>query len=196
MPIARVFVAMLATLPCLPLSAQFYAEYIPANTLELHLRPHTPTHFPSQILKGFVVIALSDTAITINGAQKKWRVGDYQNLAGEDHLDIENNDEHDSNVLLVKIGALQQSLTIETTQLKPKQMLEDASDRNITLIVALSPLTLRDVRNLEHDEGRPWRPALPRNLSLQYGKTAWLVHGMHRLTNQGHANARFLTIEW
>jgi hypothetical protein len=51
-------------------------------------------------------------------------------------------------LVLINVVAETQSLTIESTTLARNQELEDASDRNATLLVAITSLRLRDVRNL------------------------------------------------
>jgi hypothetical protein len=96
---------------------------------------------------------------------------------------------------LVEVVSARQPLTIEATTLAPNQELEDASDRNSTLLVAIAPLRLRDVSDLA-EEGVPWKAGPQRRIELQKGETAWLNKGMHRVRNAGNSVARFVTIEW
>jgi hypothetical protein len=86
--------------------------------------------------------------------------------------------------VLIKVIAATQPLTVEATTLARNQELEDASDRNATLLVAITPLRLHDVRNLA-GEGEHWKSGSQKTIELQQGHTVWLTQGMHRLRNSG-----------
>lgn len=96
---------------------------------------------------------------------------------------------------LVEVVASSQTLTITSHSLAAHQELEDASDRNQTLIVALDSLEISDEHNLAA-EGEPWKPSEIRVIRLQRGGTGWLNHGIHRVRNARSTIARFMTIEW
>jgi len=74
-------------------------------------------------------------------------------------------------------------------------VMEDASARGETLLVALTPLRLRDIID-NSDEDEPPNYGQPRSIELPVGKTTWLPPGMHQITNVGGSVARFVTIEW
>ena len=85
-----------------------------------------------------------------------------------------------------------QDLTLEA--LTVSNALEDASDRNDTLIVALAPVQLRDVWNIG-DESQ-WRPSKPEVIRMGAGDVKWIRPGIHHFSNLQPTPARFVFIEW
>lgn len=72
--------------------------------------------------------------------------------------------------------------------------LEDASARNATLIVSISPVRFRDICN-RGDESQ-WLPGQPRIISLQPAHLAWIRPGIHHFHQLGRAKSDLVSIEW
>jgi hypothetical protein len=72
--------------------------------------------------------------------------------------------------------------------------IEDASDRNATLLVAISDCRFRDVRNLG-DESE-WTPSKPEIVAMSVGNVKWIRPGIHHFKNLGLATAKLVSIEW
>jgi hypothetical protein len=87
-----------------------------------------------------------------------------------------------------------QELTVEKTVLAPNQKLQDASELNDTLLIAVTGVNLRDVRNLG-DESH-WKSSRPVFVRLRSGAVAWLKPGMHELKNVSSRSCEFVTVEW
>ena len=145
--------------------------------------------------KNLIVVPLEDCAVLINGHRTALKKGEYKEVNAGDDFSLSPVSTESPRLALVEVGALSQALTITSQSLAAHQELEDASDRNQTLIVALDSLEISDEQN-SADEGEPWKPSKIRVIRLQRGETGWLNHGMHRVRNAGGAGARFITIEW
>lgn len=171
------------------------AHSYPAHASQIILSTHTPQTFQPSSSNGFIVLSLTDTTLLINNHPFALQPGDTRVIPGKQALTLEDSYAQAAPIVLVRIDTATQSLTITKTNLAPSAQSEDASDRNDTLVIALSPLTLRDVRDLG-EEDEPWKSAPPATLSLSPGQTSWLNPGMHRLTNLAQTKASFVTIEW
>jgi hypothetical protein len=145
--------------------------------------------------KGFIVIAISDCSVMINGTNTNLKSGEYREISSGESLELAPTKATAPRLLLVDIVASSQALTIEATKLSPHQELEDASDRNETLLIALNNMQLRDERDLA-EEGEPCKPSLPKVIRLNSGHSVWLKPGMHRVRNTGNSTASFVTVEW
>ena len=161
----------------------------------VRLNSETKMNFQAASDDGFVLVAIQDCIIQINGTSISLKAGDYKTVSGKRSLEIAQSGQITIQLVLVEVVSARQPLTIEATTLAPNQELEDASDRNSTLLVAIAPLRLRDVSDLA-EEGVPWKAGPQRRIELQKGETAWLNKGMHRVRNAGNSVARFVTIEW
>lgn len=167
----------------------------PAESRVITLGAHTPKYFRPSSNNGFVLIALRNSSLLVNDQAVTLRAGESQQVTGSRALNIVNTSTLPAQLVLVKIDTAFQRLTISQEDLDPHQTLEDASDRNNTLVVALTPVMLHDVRDLSA-EGEPWKSSAPRTISLMQGQSAWLAPGMHRVLNLRSTRARFITIEW
>jgi hypothetical protein len=145
--------------------------------------------------KKLVVVPLEDCAVLINGHKTALKEGDYKEVSAGDDLSLSPVSAANPRLALVEVVASSQALTITSQSLAAHQELEDASDRNQTLIIALDSLEISDEQNLAA-EGEPWKPGEIRVIRLQRGGTGWLKHGMHRVRNAGSTVVRFITIEW
>lgn len=167
----------------------------PAESRLITLEPHTPQQSRSTSNNGFVLIAFTNSSLLVNDQATTLRAGESHQVRGSQMLDIVNTSALPSELVLIKVDTASQGLTLLQERLDMHQELEDASDRNDTLVVALTPIALRDVRDLA-DEDEPLKSSAPRTIVLQQGGSAWLAPGMHRLVNVGKVKARFITIEW
>jgi hypothetical protein len=161
----------------------------------VQLNQETKLNFQAISDEGFVLVAIQDCMIQINGTSTNLKAGEYKTVSGKRDLEIAQSGQITIQLVLVEVVSAHQPLTIGTTTLAPNQELEDASDRNSTLLVAIAPLKLRDVKDLA-DEGEPWKAGPQRKIELQKGETAWLKGGMRRIRNMRNFEARFITIEW
>jgi hypothetical protein len=84
--------------------------------------------------------------------------------------------------------------TLAETTLEPGQSLQEASNRNDTLLVAVRPLQL-DHEMIPRNASQQ-AVSNPARLALGAGGVAWLPEGRHRLSNLGDQAARFITIEF
>lgn len=145
--------------------------------------------------KNFIVVPLQDCAILINGQRTTLKRGDFREVnAGED-LSLSPLSAASPRLALIQVVASSQALTITSESLAAHEVMEDASDRNQTLVIALDRLEIRDETDLA-GEGEPSKPGGMRVLRLQRGGTGWLNQGMHRVRNARSTVARFVTIEW
>jgi hypothetical protein len=167
----------------------------PAESRLITLEPHTPQQSRSTSNNGFVLIAFTNSSLLVNDQATTLRAGESHQVRSSQMLDIVNTSALPSELVLIKVDTASQGLTLLQERLDMHQELEDASDRNDTLVVALTPIALRDVRDLA-DEDEPLKSSAPRTIVLQQGGSAWLAPGMHRLVNVGKVKARFITIEW
>ena len=145
--------------------------------------------------EGFVIVALEDCLVVINAQKDTLKAGDHKEFRSGDILEISPAHPMSPRFVVVDVLRTSQPLTIAAEDLATGQKLEDASEKNETLLIALDTFQIRDERDLA-DEGEPWKPSHARFLHLHRGEAAWLKHGMHRLRNTGNTAARFISIEW
>lgn len=97
-------------------------------------------------------------------------------------------------VLVIDILRESQPLTVELVELGPGKELQDASDRNETLVVAASPLQLRAVYNLGDES--TWVPSRVEVLKLKSNTAAWMRPGTYHLKNLLQTSCSFVTVKW
>ena len=95
-------------------------------------------------------------------------------------------------LIVVEPKTTHQPLTITSLSLDTE--LEDASDSNETLLIAISACRLQDTRNTG-DESE-WIPSRPEIISLKAGHMRWLRAGTHHLENLGSDKSKLVEIEW
>jgi hypothetical protein len=159
------------------------------------LNQETKLSFQSLSNQGFVLVAVRDCSVLIDGQSTTLKAGDYKKIPGTQSLELTQSGLTTVPFVLIKIVAATQPLTIEATTLARNQELEDTSGRNATLLVAITSLRLHDVRNLA-GEGEHWKSSSQKIIELQQGHTVWLTQGMHRLRNSGNTATQFVTVEW
>jgi hypothetical protein len=144
---------------------------------------------------GIILLALDTCSIKVNGQPVELRSGERKFLHGRRTVILAPFGSGSVSLVAVNIVTAAQALTFDSLEILPRKELEDGSDRNDTLLVALAPLKLREVRDLS-DEDEPWKSGPPRMIELEKGQFTWLKPGVHRLRNTGNSAARFVTIEW
>ena len=145
--------------------------------------------------KSFVIVALEDCAVVMNGQKDSLKAGDHKEFRSGDNVELSPASSRSPHFAVVEVLKTSQPLTITAENLAVRQEREDASARNQTLLIALDTFQIRDERDLA-GEGEPWKPSRAKLLKLRRGEAAWLTRGMHRLHNTGNAAAWFITIEW
>jgi hypothetical protein len=91
-------------------------------------------------------------------------------------------------LVVIKPKTAHQELTISPFVLSDS--IEDASDRNATLLVAVSDSRFRDTWNLG-DESK-WIPSKPAVVVLDVGSVRWMRPGIHHFKNLGLTPARMV----
>lgn len=166
-----------------------------AEVSVIKLKLGAPMSFQPISDQGFIVVALQNCTVMIDGQKEVLRAADFRQIKGKRVLKLAGFSSVAASLVLITVKSAHQSLTIEDTILTPNEELEDASNRNLSLLIAISPLRLRDVRD-QNGEDESWKSSSPSMIKLSAGQTAWLTPGMYRIRNLGDSSARFVTIEW
>ncbi len=161
----------------------------------IQLNQETRLSFQSTSDQGFVLIAIKDCSLFIDGQSTRLKSGEHKSIPGRHSLELAQSGSAPVPLVLINVVAATQALSIQATSLAGHQELEDASDMNATLLIAITPLRLSDVRDLA-DEGEPWKSGPQKTFDLQEGHFAWLSRGIHRLRNSRSTAAHFVTVEW
>lgn len=172
---------------------QSFEELASFKTATLHGGENLSIESLSKI--GVILLALNDCTITVDGSSVDLKAGERRFVHGSKTVNVSHTGAQSAYLLIVNVRKARQAQTFDQVELGPGQAMEDASSRNATLLVALNPVRLRDI--IDHsDEGEPPRYGEARLVELGTGKTAWLLPGMHQITNIGGSIAKFVTIEW
>ncbi len=151
---------------------------------------------PTKEQGGAVWIALDSLVLKTNkGGQdsiKLVRRGESASVDPEASAQFGAESGRASHMLLVEPKTVHQELTVSPFVLSGS--LEDASDRNATLLIALSNCHFRDTRNLG-DESE-WVPSKPEMVVMMAGGVKWIRPGIHHFRNLGSSPARMVSIEW
>ena len=166
----------------------------PAQVSELKLARGASAVIHSLSNKGVVLVAVQTAQLSVNGGQLELKSGSVKQLEGNRDLTVTASSGDSVHLVVVNVRAASQPLTIQPTKLGGRETLEDASDRNRTLLIAISPLRLSD--RIERDDlGGPHWGQL-RTIDLNPGETVWLCPGIHRLRNENKQLIAFTTVEW
>jgi hypothetical protein len=101
---------------------------------------------------------------------------------------------HSVAVLFVNVLQEKQPLTVDKVVLGPGKEMEDASERNDTLLIAMSSVRLREVHNLA-DESR-WVPSKTKILRLNQNTATGMRPGTYHLKNLLRTTCSFVSFEW
>jgi len=167
-----------------------------ARVALIRVSDEAPYNLAAPEPNGAVWVALDDSAVVDSGdgGARKVLAGVPETLGARQKVIFAAQGDKVVRIIVVEPRKTQQPLTVETLALSAHQELQDASDRNDTLLIALSPLRLRDVWNVGDESD--WKPSKPRVLLMPTGAVTWLRSGMHHLTNLLGTDAKFLTLEW
>jgi hypothetical protein len=145
--------------------------------------------------QSLVIVSLNNCLVSVNGQMVAFGVGDHREFRAGERIELIPKPSTSPSFVLVDVARTSQPLTILTEDLAAHQQLDDASDRNQTLLIALDHLQITDEKDAG-DESEPWKAGHVDLVALRRGQTAWLIPGIHRIRNSSKAPARFLTIEW
>ncbi len=165
-----------------------------ASVDRVFLNPGSSTLIQPLSAEGLILLPLEDCTFSINNQDFTIARGAFKQIRGSRDVKVGSSPGAAAQLLVVKVKMATQGLTINPVRLKSAQGLDDASGRNMTLLIALSPVHLSDVVNLG-DESQ-WHPSKPRTIVLRKGQTQWLRAGIHHLQNSGGQLADFITVEW
>ena len=174
-------------------AAQSYERLARVSVATLHGSKYLSIEPLSEI--GVILLAVDDCTITVNGSPVALKSGERSFVHGRQTVHVDSSDTRPVLLVIVNVRTARQAQTFNRVELVPGNVMEDASARGETLLVALTPLRLRDII-YNSDEDEPPNYGQPRSIELPVGKTTWLPPGMHQITNVGGSVARFVTIEW
>jgi hypothetical protein len=118
-------------------------------------------------LHGSLWVALDNAALLLNGAGATVRTvhaGEAELVAPGTEVFFRSLDNRPFRLIVIAVKRKLQDLTVQASELKAGGELQDASDRNQTLLIALSSLRVRDVQNLASES--EWKPGPPRVVQM------------------------------
>lgn len=186
-----------------------------ADVFAVHLPAASQVTVPASTEHGLVWVAITKGAVGPSGMNQEVAEGAMGCVKGKDSVTLRAPGDTAATFVVVDVLDAFQPLTLSTyaTQvenpadpeiclqsideaLAPGQILQQHSDQNDTLIVAIRPVKLRDVWNLSQDESEGWRPSKPVTIQLSSGAVQWTRTGIHQFRNLGTIPAHFVRIEW
>ena len=145
---------------------------------------------------GAIWVAL--TPVTLfkvkDGKQNSWNVqaGDAEMSGSNEVVQFRAGGGSPARLVVIHPRAPHQELTVEPFVMRDS--IEDASERNQTLFVAITDCHFQDTRNLG-DESR-WTPSKPETVRMKAGSVKWIQPGIHHFKNIRQAPAKLVSIEW
>ena len=129
-----------------------------------------------------------------DGSQSSRQIkpGDAEVVEADEHLVFRGQTGQHVRLIIVKPKGRHQDLTV--SPFLDSASLEDASARNVTLLVAVSACHFRDTRNLG-DESE-WKPGKPVIITMRPGSVRWIRSGIHHFKNLGPTPVKLVSIEW
>jgi hypothetical protein len=124
--------------------------------------------------------------------EKQVAPGDAATASASEQASFRAGDGLSARLIVVSPKEIQQELTVAPFVFA--NGLEDASDRNATLLVAITDSRFRDTRN-RGDESE-WIPGKPDIVTMKSGEVRWIHPGIHHFKNLGPTAARLVSIEW
>ncbi len=173
--------------------AQSYEKLARVSTVSLHgteilsIEPLSRT--------GVILLAIEDCTIRVNGLPIDLKAGERKFVHGVEIVKVSHSGSRPTPLVIVNVKRARQAQTFDHVELGLGKIMEDASARNETLLVALDSLRLHDLID-QADEGEPSNYGKPQLIELRAGQTAWLQPGIHQIINIGGSMAGFVTIEW
>jgi hypothetical protein len=162
---------------------------------EVEVSPDASYTLP-QSQNGVVWVAI-DTAslLTMRGGQRNTRqihAGDSGMRGTGEELQFRADGGSRGRLVVIHPKTQHQELTVGPFDITTS--LEDASDRNATLLVAITDCRFRDVRNLGDES--TWKSSRPQVVEMMAGSVKWIAPGIHHFENTGRTPAKLLSIEW
>jgi hypothetical protein len=146
--------------------------------------------------QGTVWAAVDPLVLTTdeNGQQSSKRVdaGTSATVGSHQKVGFRTGNRSTVRLIVIKPKRTEQELTVSPFTLSGS--LEDASERNATLLIAISNSHFRDTRNLG-DESE-WKPDKPDIITMRSGSVRWIRSGIHHFKNLGPNAAKLVSIEW
>ena len=140
-------------------------------------------------------VAISHGALNVDRNRLSLEKGDHKMWDQGTEIRVTNVGSSIAELAIVKMKTVgDQQLTVERIKLDPKQILENASDQNLTLVLALDRVSLQDERS-KGGEDEPWVKCDSHRIELDAGQTGWMSPGIHQVKNIGAGSAEFLMIE-
>jgi hypothetical protein len=173
--------------------AQSYEKLARVSTVSLHGAEILSIKPLSRI--GVILLAIEDCTIRVNGLPIDLKAGERKFVHGAEIVKVSPSGSRPTLLVIVNVKRAQQAQTFDHLELGLGKIMEDASARNETLLVALNSLRLHDLID-QADEGEPSNYGKPHVIELGVGQRAWLQPGIHRIINIGGSMAKFVTIEW
>ena len=144
--------------------------------------------------QGILLVALRDCNLSAGGETLEVRRGEIKQIPGSNRVLIASTSNDPCRFVLINIREASQPLTIGSVHLQVAGEVHDASARNSTLLVALSPMQLEDQVNVGNEA--EWTASRSRAIILLPGQSCWLKAGIHHIKNVRGQPARFIAVEW
>jgi hypothetical protein len=146
--------------------------------------------------EGVVWVAIDSLVLTTDESGQKSSkhvaAGTSATVVSHQKVGFRTEDRSPGRLVVVKPKKTEQELTVSPFILS--NSLEDASDRNATLLIAISNSRFRDTWNLG-DESE-WKPGKPDIVTMRSGSVRWIRSGIHHFKNLGPKAAKLVSIEW
>ena len=158
--------------------------------------PHLGYYVTAKIPFGSVVIRLDGPGVCgdAKGSSRVIVTGDPCLVHSGEKASFPNTSGHAVQMLIIDLMSKHQALTIEKHTLAPGRELEDASERNETLVIAKSPVRLRETRDSRDDSKRVSGKA--EVINLKPLTVSWLQPGTYAFTNLLTIPSSFVLVEW
>jgi hypothetical protein len=176
-----------------PATAQAVGTHL-ATASYVTVNSHTKVRIKPRSSLGVLLIATEKCSLLIDGQIANMEAGDHKRVRKPQEVELPKTAAISAHLVLVQVDKQAQPLSFEKFTLAGHQELEDGSDENDTLIVALSDVRLRTVKNLGTES--EWLPGPPQMITLKRGETYWQAPGTYHFRNTSAEPANFLMVEW
>jgi len=167
-----------------------------ARLVRIELRENAQYQLTCSSACGTVWISLDSGVFVeaLDGNARPTAVGEAHAITAGQIVTFRGRQPSGGRLIVLVPHAIHQPLTVLSQTLSPGSEQDDASSRNETLIVAVTPVGLRDTWNIGDESS--WIPSAPRIINLRPEQASWLPPGTHHLRNVLKAPSQFVTVEW
>ncbi len=144
--------------------------------------------------KGAVWIAIDPFEVVGDAETRAALPGDTGTVPSGAKQEFRNVGRQAARLTIIEVKSAIQDLTVQVHNLTPGHALDEASESNDALIIAVTALKLREVWNLEKEDD--WVPSKPIVFALDAGGVRWVAEGEHEFSNLLPVPIRFVTVEW